>query len=209
MSIGHFLNYRHQNGRRTIVVNLAKGGSVDLTKEAGGALTCVRVGLGWDASETGEADCDLDASVIGCDANSVSVGEDWFVFYNRLRSPDDAIVHQGDELTGDSEGDDEQIVVDLTKLPASIAELAIAVTIHKAVERGQDFSKIKNAYVRISDEANGTDLARYELTRDGSHWNSLVFGKLYRDGGAWKFKALGDEGSTTELQGIVDTFKIA
>jgi tellurium resistance protein TerD len=191
------------------VINLSKGGSVDLTKEAGGTLTSVRVGLGWDASEAGNAPCDLDASVIGCDTNSVSVGADWFIFYNRLRSPDDAIVHQGDELTGDSEGDDEQIVIDLSKLPAHIAELAVAVTIHQAVERGQSFSLIKNAYVRITDEATGSELARYELSRDGSNWNSLVFGKLYRDGGAWKFKALGDEGSTTELQGIVDTYKIA
>lgn len=192
------------------MINLSKGESVDLTKQAGGTLTMARVGLGWDASEAGGPACDLDASIVGCDSGGVSVGEDWFIFYNRLTSPLNAIVHQGDELTGDSAGDDEQIVIDLTKIPDSIAELAVAVTIHKAAERGgQNFSKIKNAYVRISDETTGTELARYDLSRDGATWNSMVFGKLYRDGAAWKFQAQGDAGYTTELQGIVDAFKIA
>lgn len=190
------------------MINLSKGGTVDLGKEAGGDLSVVRVGLGWEAAAEG-ADFDLDASVVGLGANGLSVGEDWFVFYNRLRSPADAIVHQGDERTGDTEGDDEQIVIDLSKLPQDIAELAIAVTIHKAIERGQHFGMVKNAYVHIGDEKTGTDLARYDLSNSGTSFNSLVFGKLYRHDGGWGFKALGDEGHTTELQGIVDAYKIA
>lgn len=190
------------------MINLSKGSNVDLTKEAGGALTVIRFGLGWDARKGAGDSFDLDASAVGLGADGMSAGEDWFVFYNRLTSPGGEIVHQGDELTGDSAGDDEQIVVDLTKLPDTIAELAIAVTIHKAIERGQNFGMVENAYVRVLDETNGTELARYDLSEDGSGLNTIVFGKAYRKDGAWKFKALGD-GFNTELQGLVDAYKIA
>src|SRR6185295_17671735 len=144
------------------MINLSKGANVDITKEAGGTLTVARIGLGWDARKGDGDPFDLDASVVGCDENGLSAGADWFVFYNRLRSPGDAIVHQGDERTGDTEGDDEQIVVDLTKLPANIFELAVAVTIHEAAQRGQNFGQVSNAYVRVSDETTGTELTRYD-----------------------------------------------
>lgn len=191
-----------------MTVNLTKGGNVDLTKEAGGVLNSIRIGLGWEARKTGGDDFDLDASIVGLGDNGLSAGADWFVFYNHLASPDGAITHQGDERTGETAGDDEQIVIDFTKLPADVHELVVAVTIHKAVERGQNFGLVDNAYVRVVDEATKTELARYDLSEDSSGNNTLVFGKAYRRDGAWKFKALGDSGFSNELQGIIDAYKV-
>lgn len=192
-----------------MTVNLTKGGNVDLTKAAGGTLTSIRVALGWEPRKNAGDAFDLDASIVGLGDNGLSAGADWFVFYNHLTSADGAIVHQGDERTGETAGDDEQIIIDFTKLPETIHELVVAVTIHKAVERGQNFGQVDNAYVRVVDESNGTELARYDLTEDSSGVNTLVFGKAYRKDGAWKFKALGDSGYTNELQGIIDAYKVA
>jgi tellurium resistance protein TerD len=189
-------------------ISLAKGGNVDLTKEAGGVLSKIRIGLGWDLRKTGGDAFDLDASVVGLTDAGVSAGTDWFVFYNRLASPGNAIVHQGDELTGAAEGDDEQIVIDFSLLPDHIAELVVAVTIHEAGTRGQNFGMVDNAYVRVVNEDGGAELARYDLSEDGSGLNTVVMGKAYRKDGGWKFKALGD-GFATEMQGIIDAYKIA
>jgi tellurium resistance protein TerD len=194
-------------GRSIMGVNLTKGGDVNLTKAAGGELVKARIGLGWDAKGDGQP-FDLDASVIGVDAAAKSAGADWFVYYNNLISPDSAIVHQGDNLTGAGDGDDEQILVDLSKVPDSVAELIVAVTIHEAAARGgQDFGQVSNAYVRVVDESNGAELARYDLSEDGAGKNSFEFGKLYRADGAWKFKALGDP-VDGEMQGLVSKYQI-
>jgi len=180
-------------------INLTKGGTVDLTKEAGGSLSKVRVGLGWDAG------ADLDASVVAVDASSNAVSKDWFVFYNQLKSPGDVIVHQGDERTGETEGDDEQIVIDLAGLPAEANQLLVYVTIH---DEGKTFAEVNSAYVRITDEANGNEIARYDLTHDaGPGVNALTFGALVRSGGGWVFNAIGD-GATTGIEGVVDKHKI-
>ena len=191
-------------------INLSKGGKVDLTKEAGGTLTTVRIALGWDVRRTDGQPYDLDASVIGCGADGMSLGANWFVFYNNPAAPNKTIVHQGDNLTGSGTGDDEQIVVDLATLPAEVEQLVVAVTIHEAKARGgQSFGLVENAFVRVVDEATGTELARYDLTEDtDAGVNSLVFGKLYRRSGAWNFRAIGD-GFTEELQGLVNAYKIA
>lgn len=201
-------------------INLSKGGKVDLTKQAGGTLTKVRVGLGWDVRRTDGPAYDLDASVVGLDASGScvgkpvivdgeSVGRDWFVYYNHPASPDNVIVHQGDNLTGGGDGDDEQIVIDLARVPAEVTELVVAVTIHMAKARGgQNFGLVENAFVRIVDESSNTELARFDLTEDTTEGvNSLVFGKLYRHGGTWNFRAIGD-GFTNELDGLVTAYRI-
>lgn len=192
-----------------MAITLAKGGNVDLTKEAGGVLTSIRIGLGWDLPKTSGVEFDLDASIVGLADNGLSAGEDWFVFYNRLQSPGAEIVHQGDERTGATAGDDEQIVIDLSRLPEHITELVVAVTIHEAATRSQNFGLVDNAYVRVVDETTGTELARYDLSEDGSTLDTMVFGKAYRKDGAWKFKALGGDGFSGGLQGIVDAYKVA
>lgn len=202
-------------------INLSKGGKIDLTKEAGGTLTKVRVGLGWDVRRTTGDAYDLDASVIGIDSSGACVGNvvknsdgdpvgrDWFIYYGHLESPGKVIVHQGDELTGGKTGDDEQIVIDLSRVPAEVTELVLAVTIYDAIKRGgQNFGLVENAFVRVVDESNGTELARYDLTEDTEQGvNSLVFGKLYRRDQSWSFRAIGD-GFKDELDGLVTAYKI-
>lgn len=184
------------------------GDNVDLTKAAGGTLTNARIALGWDQRKSAGDKFDLDASIIGCGGNQRSAGADWFVFYNRLKSPGDAIVHQGDERTGETEGDDEQILVDFTKVPDSVTELAIAITIHDAAQRSQHFGLVDNAYVRVINEADGAELVRYNLSEDGSGYNTVVVGRAFRADGGWCFESMFD-GSTTELQGLVDKYQIA
>lgn len=191
-----------------MTVILSKGGNVEIAKAGDEALTKVRIGLGWEANK-GDGDAfDLDASVVALGENGLSVGEEWFIFYNRLTSPLSAIVHQGDERTGDTEGDDEQILVDLQTVPGNIAELAVAITIHEAAKRGQNFGMVEKAYIRIIDEATGTELARFNLSEDGAGFTTVVLGKLYRHEGGWKFKALAEK-SSTGLEGLIDTYKIA
>lgn len=207
--------------RNPMSINLSKGGKVDLTKTAGGTLTKVRVGLGWDVRRTTGDAYDLDASIIGLDASGNCagapvknaagdlVGKEWFVYYNHLASPNNVIVHQGDELTGGKTGDDEQILIDLAAVPAEVTELVVAVTIFDAIARGkQNFGLVENAFVRVVNESNGTELTRYDLTEDTEEGvNSLVFGKLYRKGSDWSFRAIGD-GFKDELQGLVTAYKI-
>jgi tellurium resistance protein TerD len=194
--------------KNLMTINLAKGENVDLTKQAGGSLTKLRIGLGWDARTTDGSPFDLDASVVALDASGFCFGKEWFVYFNQLRSPGDVIVHQGDELTGDTAGDDEQIVADLAALPGDVDKLVVAVTIHKAAERAQNFGMVSNAYCRVLDENTGTELARFDLSEDAGGKNVLVFGEAYRKDGGWKFKALGD-GFSTEMQGLIDTYKIS
>jgi tellurium resistance protein TerD len=202
----HLTGRPHKENKMT--VNLSKGGKVDLTKEAGGTLTKVRVGLGWDARKTAGAAYDLDASAVGLGENGLCVTTDWFVYYNNPASPGDAIVHQGDNLTGTGTGDDEQILVDLAKLPDAVADVRFVVTIHEAKQRGQSFGSVENAFIRVVDETTGTELARYDLSEDTEPGvNALVFAKLYRHNGAWNFRAIGD-GFTDELQGLVNAYKI-
>jgi tellurium resistance protein TerD len=201
-------------------VNLSKGEKVNLTKQAGGTLTKVSARLGWDARVTAGEPFDLDASVIGLDAdgvcvgnpvivNGVGFGKEWFVFYNHKESPNGAIIHNGDDLTGGKKGDDEKIDIDLTRLDPQVVDLRVVVTINQArARKNQSFSTVENAFVRIVDEITGTELARFDLseaTEPGV--NAVVFGKLYRHDGAWNFRAIGD-GFTDELDGLVRAYKV-
>ena len=187
-------------------VSLTKGGNVSLTKAAPG-LKAVSVGLGWDARSTTGADFDLDASALGLGDSHRIVSDEYFVFFNNMSSPEGAIVHQGDNLTGEGEGDDEVINVDLTAVPATVGSIVFPVSIYEGDSRGQSFGQVRNAFIRVVDQANGTELARYDLSEDASTETAMVFGELYRNGTEWKFRAIG-QGYAAGLAGIARDFGV-
>ena len=176
-----------------MAVNLDKGQRVDLTK-GNPKLTKIMVGLGWDTKKyDGGADFDLDACAFLLDAND-KVRDDYdFVFYNNLTHSSGAVQHMGDNLTGaDGEAeDDEQIQVDLTKIPANIEKVAFTVTIHEADERKQNFGQVSNAYIRVVDLSSNQEVIRYDLGEDFSLETAVVVGEIYRKSGEWKFNAIG------------------
>ncbi len=149
------------------------------------------IGLGWDTntSSTG-ASFDLDASVFIMGDNKKLLADDFFVFYNNLKSPDEAVEHTGDNLTGDGDGDDESINVDLSKIDPRATEICIVVTIHDAETRKQNFGQVRNSFVRIID-ASGNELVKYELEEDFSIETAVEFGRIYRRNDEWKFEAVG------------------
>ncbi|QCB52257.1 TerD family protein [Rhodococcus sp. PAMC28707] len=187
-------------------VTLSKGGNVSLTKEAPN-LTSVSVGLGWDVRDTTGGDFDLDASAIGLDSNKKSVDDLFFVFYNNLRSPDGAIEHTGDNRTGEGEGDDESINIDLVALSPKVESIVFPVSIHDADSLGQNFGQVVNAFIRVVDRADNRELARFDLSEDASTETAMVFGELYRRGQEWKFRAIG-QGYASGLTGIVRDYGI-
>ncbi|WP_328385834.1 TerD family protein [Streptomyces sp. NBC_00400] len=187
-------------------VSLAKGGNVSLSKEAPG-LTAVTVGLGWDVRTTTGADYDLDASALLCTEAGKVVSDAHFVFYNNLTSPDGSVRHTGDNLTGEGEGDDESVEVTLSTVPAEIAKVVFPVSIHDAESRGQSFGQVRNAFIRVVNQADGAELARYDLSEDASTETAMVFGELYRSGAEWKFRAVG-QGYASGLAGIAADFGV-
>jgi tellurium resistance protein TerD len=184
-----------------MALTLTKGGTTSLTKP-GEALHKVKIGLGWDENP-GNDDWDLDASAFGLSRGKV-LSDEWFIFYNQLQSPNNAIVHMGDNLTGGDEGtgdeDDEEIVVDLAILHPRIDTVAVAVSIHKATERRQSFGQVRNAYIRVVNELTGHEMLRYQLTDEASMEPSVVFGEIYKDGTTWNFRATGRPYSGNLLQ---------
>lgn len=187
-------------------VTLAKGGNVSLSKEAPN-LTAVTIGLGWDVRNTTGGDFDLDASAIGLGNDKKSIGDLFFVFYNNLRSPDGAIEHTGDNRTGEGEGDDESIDIDLVALSPDVESIVFPVSIHDADALGQNFGQVVNAFIRVVDRADGRELARFDLSEDASTETAMVFGELYRRGQEWKFRAIG-QGYASGLAGIVRDYGI-
>lgn len=174
-----------------MAVSLSKGQKVDLTKGNPG-LTKVLVGLGWDVNKyDGGADFDLDAAAFLTKDNDKVASDEDFVFYNNLKHKSGAVEHMGDNRTGKGEGDDEEIKIDLAKVPASVAKIAFTVTIDQAQERGQNFGQISNAYIRVVDVATNRELIRYDLGEDYSIETAVVVGELYRHGSDWKFNAIG------------------
>ena len=171
-------------------VSLVKGGNVSLSKEAPG-LESVVVGLGWDVRATDGTDFDLDASCFLLNAEGKVRSDADFIFYNNKTSACGAVRHQGDNLTGEGDGDDEKISVSLTALPADVAKLSFAVTIHEADQRHQNFGMVSNAFIRVVNEKDGKELARFDLSEDASTNTSLIFGELYRHNNEWKFRAVG------------------
>ncbi len=174
-----------------MVVSLAKGQKVDLTKTNPG-LTKVMVGLGWDTNKyDGGNDFDLDSSVFLLDETGKVKDPSDFVFYNNTTGGNGSVVHSGDNLTGDGEGDDEVVYVTLNDVPASIQKITFTVTIHDAESRNQNFGMVSNAFIRLVNDANGQELIRYDLGEDFSIETALVVGELYRHGAEWKFSAIG------------------
>lgn len=189
-------------------VSLTKGGNVSLTKQAGpGGLSAVTVGLGWDIRTTSGADFDLDASAIATSAAGKVVSDKHFVFFGNLASPEGAVQHTGDNLTGEGEGDDEQINVNLTGLPAEVDKVVFPVSIYEADKRAQSFGQVRNAFIRVINQADSQELARYDLSEDASTETAMVFGELYRHGTEWKFRAIG-QGYSTGLRGIATDFGV-
>ena len=174
-----------------MAVSLKKGQKVDLTKTNPG-LKEVMVGLGWDVKRyDGGKDFDLDASafMLGADGKVPSDGE--FIFYGNKKHTSGSVEHMGDNLTGEGEGDDEQIKVNLATVPANVQKIDFTVTIYEAEERNQNFGQVENAFIRVVNAANGEELIRYDLTEDYSIETAVVVGELYRHGTEWKFNAIG------------------
>jgi tellurium resistance protein TerD len=171
-------------------ISLSKGGNVSLSKEAPG-LKDVVIGLGWDVRSTDGSDFDLDASLFALDESGKVRSDSDFIFYNNRTSSDGSIEHLGDNLTGEGEGDDEQIKVNLDGVPQDVANLAVAVTIHEADTRRQNFGQVSNAFIRVVNGADNSEIARYDLSEDASTETAMVFGEVYRRGDEWKFKAVG------------------
>jgi tellurium resistance protein TerD len=172
-------------------IQLSKGQRIDLTKTNPG-LTKAIIGLGWDTNKySGGHDFDLDASAFLADENSKCANDHDFIFYNNLQHPSGAVIHTGDNRTGEGDGDDEQLVVDFTKIPSHVHRIGITVTIHDAELRQQNFGQVSNAFVRLVDESNNQELLRFDLGEDFSIETAVVFCELYRHGNDWKFNAIG------------------
>lgn len=189
-----------------MTVSLTKGGNVSLTKQAPG-LTAVMVGLGWKPRTTTGEDFDLDASAIICGADGRVLSDRHFVFFNNLRSPDGSVQHAGDNLTGEGDGDDEVIKVNLAGMPAEAAKVVFSVSIYEAGQRNQSFGQVNDAYIRVVNQADGAELARYDLSEDASTETAMIFGELYRHGSDWKFRAVG-QGYANGLAGIARDYGV-
>jgi tellurium resistance protein TerD len=173
-----------------MALSLQKGGNLSLSK-TDPTLNNVIIGLGWDARPTDGKDFDLDASafMLGNDGKVRSDAD--FIFYNQLRSVCGSVEHQGDNLTGVGEGDDETLVLQLNKIPTDVQRVAFVVTIHEAEVRKQNFGQVSNAFMRVINKDSGVEVARYDLTEDASIETAMIFGEIYRHNGEWKFKAVG------------------
>ena len=173
-----------------MAVRLTKGGNISLSKEAPG-LKAIFVGLGWDVRSTDGAEFDLDASafLLGS-AGKVRSDQD-FIFYNQLTSRDNSVRHTGDNRTGEGEGDDEVIEIDLDKIAQDVDRISVTVTIHDADTRRQNFGMVSNAYIRVVNREGGSEITRFDLSEDMSTETAMIFGELYRHSGEWKFRAIG------------------
>lgn len=172
-------------------ISLQKGQKVDLTKGNPG-LKNLMIGLGWDVNKyDGGADFDLDASVFMLGDNGKVPTQDEFVFYGNLEHKSGSVRHMGDNLTGEGDGDDEQVQIDLSKVPEGVTKIAFAVTIYDSETRKQNFGQVSNAFIRIVDESKNEELIRYDLGEDFSIETAVVVGELYKSGSEWKFNAIG------------------
>lgn len=173
-----------------MAISLQKGGNVNLSKEAP-SLTKMVIGLGWDPRATDGAAFDLDGSAFLLKVDGKARSDADFIFYNNLKSTDGSVTHAGDNTSGQGEGDDEKIMVDLAMVPAEIDKITIGVTIHDAEARKQNFGMVGKAYIRCLDANGDKEIARYDLSEDGSTETAMIFGEIYRAGAEWKFKAVG------------------
>lgn len=173
-----------------MAVSLTKGGNVSLTKEAP-SMTEAMVGLGWDMRVTDGAAFDLDASVFMVGDDGKVLSDASFIFFNNKVSACGSVTHLGDNLTGEGEGDDEQVKIALPKVPEEVKKMVFAVTIHEAESRNQNFGMVSNSFMRIVNNDNDTEVARFDLSEDASMETAMIFGELYRHNSEWKFRAVG------------------
>ncbi len=173
-----------------MALSLSKGGNVSLSKTDPN-LVRILIGLGWDERSTDGVDFDLDASAFLLTASGKVRGDHDFIFYNQLKSQDGSVEHTGDNRSGQGDGDDESVQVDLSKVSAQIEKIAITVTIHDAQSRGQNFGQIANAFIRVVNQDNNIEIVRFDLAEDYSTETAMVFGEVYRHNGEWKFRAVG------------------
>ncbi|ROQ40945.1 tellurium resistance protein TerD [Frondihabitans sp. PhB188] len=187
-------------------LSLTKGNNLSLTKADPG-LTRAMVGLGWDPRTTSGTDFDLDASALLIGANGKVRSNDDFIFYNQLQTPNGSVVHQGDNRTGEGDGDDEQILIDLSLVEADVQRIVITVTIDQGDVRGQNFGQVRDAFCRVVNEDTGSEIVRYDLSEDAAAETAMIFSEIYRNGAEWKFRAVG-QGYVTGLRGIATDFGI-
>ncbi len=173
-----------------MAISLQKGGNVNLSKEAPG-LKKITVGLGWDPRATDGAEFDLDGSAFMLRADGKVRADSDFIFYNNLKSTDGSLTHTGDNRSGVGDGDDESLVIDLTRVPAEIERIAVAVTIHEADARKQNFGMVSHAFMRCVNADGEREIARFDLSEESSTETAMVFGEVYRNGAEWKFRAVG------------------
>lgn len=173
-----------------MAISLQKGGNVNLSKEAPG-LSRLTIGLGWDIRATDGAAFDLDGAAFLLNASGKVRSDGDFIFYNNLKSADGSVVHNGDNRTGEGEGDDETVSIDLSRVPADVDRIAVTVTIHDAEARRQNFGMVSRAFIRCVNAAGGQEVARYDLSEDSSTEAAMIFGEVYRHGADWKFRAIG------------------
>ncbi|RZA07357.1 MAG: TerD family protein [Moraxellaceae bacterium] len=173
-----------------MAISLQKGGNVNLSKEAP-TLKKLIVGLGWDPRATDGAAFDLDGSAFLLKTDGKVRSDADFIFYNNLKSADGSITHLGDNTTGQGDGDDEQLSIDLAAVPADVDRVVVAVTIHDAEARRQNFGQVGKAYIRVLNADGDKEIARFDLSEDGSSETAMIFGEVYRAGSEWKFKAVG------------------
>jgi len=173
-----------------MAISLQKGGNVNLNKEAPGLKKLV-VGLGWDPRATDGKEFDLDGSVFLLNATGKARSDADFIFYNNLKSADGSVAHSGDNRSGQGDGDDETVTVDLDKVPADVDKISVCVTIHDAAARNQNFGMVSKAFIRCINGGDNKEIARFDLSEDSSVETAMIFGEIYRAGAEWKFKAIG------------------
>ena len=173
-----------------MAISLTKGGNVNLSKEAPN-LTNIAVGLGWNPRATDGQAFDLDAVAFLVNESGKVRADTDFIFFNNLKSSDGSVEHTGDNRTGEGDGDDEVIKVDLSKVPADVSKVVFCAVIYEGQARNQNFGQVANAYIRIVNTQGGTEVARYDLSEDSSTETAMIFGELYKNNGEWKFRAVG------------------
>ncbi|MCG3769790.1 MAG: General stress protein 16U [Nitrosomonadaceae bacterium] len=190
-----------------MAISLKKGGNVSLSQMEPG-LKKILVGMGWDARTSDGSVFDLDVSAFLLGSNQKVISERHFVFYNNLKSPDGSVEHTGDNRTGDGDGDDESIKINLERVPADTTTISVVVTIHDADSAHLNFGQVRNAFIRIVNDETGKEVARYDLSEDYSTETAVIFGEIYRNGRDWKFRAVG-QGYSGGLAKLCSQYGIA
>lgn len=189
-----------------MAITLSKGGNLSLSK-SDPSLSRAVLGLGWDTRSTDGQDFDLDASAFLLSGSGKVRSDADFIFYNQMKSVDGSVEHTGDNRTGAGEGDDEQIKIDLSKVPADIQTVAFTVTIHDAESRRQNFGQVRNAFIRLVNEDTGNEIVRFDLGEDFSTETAVIFAEIYRNAGEWKFRAVG-QGYAGGLKALANNYGI-